>query len=113
MKWLEEPAASLMSGAGLLIFMGGMIGGLLVLGYQLVHFLRQGEWLVIPVASALETVGVASVSMHDTATSGGLVGWALDQPVAVVAIMIAILIGWPLIVLSDRVLTGRKKTTRR
>jgi len=51
----------------------------------------------------------ASVQGATGATmSGGVVGWVLNQPLTAVALFIAIVIGWPLIVLSDRAMAGRK-----
>ncbi|MCA1790745.1 MAG: hypothetical protein LC667_13065 [Thioalkalivibrio sp.] len=108
MKALKETMLSLVGGAGLLVFMGGLIGGISLLLYQVVHFLRQGEWLAIPAASALERIGMEPASVQGTTVSGGLVGWVLNQPLAALAILIAIVIGWPLIVLSDRLMTRRK-----
>ena len=108
MKALKETMLSLVGGAGLLVFMGGLIGGISVLAYQVVHLLRQGGWLAIPAASALEWVGMEPASVQGAAMSGGVVGWVLNQPLTAVALFIAIVIGWPLIVLSDRLMARRK-----
>jgi len=40
--------------------------------------------------------------------SGGVVGWVLNQPLTAVALFIATVIGWPLIVLPDRLIAGPK-----
>jgi hypothetical protein len=108
MKALKETMISLVGGAGLLVFMGGLIGGISVLVYQVVHLLRQGEWLAIPAASALEWLGIEPASAEGATLSGGLLGWVLNQPLTAVALFIAIVIGWPLIGLSDRLMTTRK-----
>lgn len=108
MRPLNETITSLVGGAGLLVFMGGLIGGISVLVYQVVHLLREGEWLAIPAASALEWLGMAPASAEGATISGGLVGWVLNQPLTAVALFIAIVIGWPLIGLSDRFMTTRK-----
>jgi len=47
-------------------------------------------------------------SVQSATMSGGVVGWVLNQPLTAVALFIAIVIGWPLIVLSDRPIAGRK-----
>jgi hypothetical protein len=108
MKALKETMISLVGGAGLLVVMGGLIGGIAVLVYQVVHLLRQGEWLAIPAASALEWLGMEPASAEGATLSGGLLGWVLNQPLTAVALFIAIVIGWPLIGLSDRLMTTRK-----
>jgi hypothetical protein len=108
MKALKETMISLVGGAGLLVFMGGLIGGISVLVYQVVHLLGQGEWLAIPAASALEWLGIEPASAEGATLSGGLLGWVLNQPLTAVALFIAIVIGWPLIGLSDRLMTTRK-----
>jgi len=108
MKPLNETIHSLVGGAGLLVFMGGLIGGVSLLVYQVVHLLRQGDWLAIPAASALERFGIEPASVQSATTLGGVVGWVLNQPLATLAVLIAIVIGWPLIVLSDRLMAGRK-----
>jgi len=51
---------------------------------------------------------MAPASLQGTTKLGGVVGWALNQPLTAVARFIAIVIGWPLIVLSDRLMAGRK-----
>jgi hypothetical protein len=108
MNPLNETMHSLVSGAGLLVFVGGLIGGIALLLYQVAHFLRQGEWLAIPASSALERVGMEPASVQGTTALEWLVGWVLNQPLAALAIVLAVVIGWPLIVLSDRLMTGRK-----
>jgi hypothetical protein len=108
MRPLNETITSLVGGAGLLVFMGGLIGGISLLVYQVVHFLRQGEWLVIRAASALEWVGMEPASGQGTTALGGLTAWVLHQPLAALALVSAIVIGWPLILLSDRLMTTRK-----
>lgn len=100
MKPHNETMHSLVGGAGLLVFLGGLIGGIALLVYQASHFFRQGEWLSVPASSALEWVGM------EPAAVGGLATWVLSQPLA--AVLIAITIGWPLIALSDRLMSGRK-----
>lgn len=99
---------SILGGAGLLIFLGGLISGIAVLVYQVGHFFRQGEWLAIPASSALEWVGMDPAATERTAAVGGLATWVLSQPLAALAFVMAFVIGWPLIVLSDRLMTGRK-----
>jgi len=47
-------------------------------------------------------------SVQSLTTSGGVVGWVLNQPLTAVELFIAIVIGWPLIVLLDRLMAGRK-----
>jgi len=42
MKPLNETIHSMVGGAGLLVFMGGLIGGISLLLYQVVQFFRQG-----------------------------------------------------------------------
>lgn len=108
MKPLNESMHSLVGGAGLLVFAGGLIGGIALLLYQVGRFLRQGEWLAIPASSALEWVGMEPAPGQGTTTLGGLAAWVLDQPLAALAFVMAIVIGWPLIVLSDRLMTTRK-----
>jgi len=108
MKALKETMTSLVGGAGLLVFMGGLVSGISVLLYQVVHLLREGEWLAIPAASALEWLGMEPASAEGATFSGGLLGWVLNQPLTAVALLIAIVIGWPLIGLSDRLMTARK-----
>jgi len=108
MKALKETMTSLVGGAGLLVFMGGLVSGISVLLYQVVHLLREGEWLAIPAASALEWLGMEPASAEGATLSGGLLGWVLNQPLTAVALLIAIVIGWPLIGLSDRLMTARK-----
>ena len=108
MKALKETMTSLVGGAGLLVFMGGLVSGISVLVYQVVHLLREGEWLAIPAASALGWIGMEPASAEGATLSGGLLGWVLNQPLTTVALFIAIVIGWPLIVLSDRLMAGRK-----
>jgi hypothetical protein len=108
MKTLKETMTSLVGGAGLLVFMGGLVSGISVLVYQVVHLLREGEWLAIPASSALEWVGMEPASAQGATLSGGLLGWVLNQPLTAVALLIAIVIGWPLIGLSDRLMTTRK-----
>jgi hypothetical protein len=102
MKPVNETMHSLVGGAGLLIFLGGLIVGIALLVYQVGHFFRHGEWLAIPASSALEWVGM------EPAAGGGLATWVLSQPLAALAFAMALVIGWPLIVLSDRFMTGRK-----
>lgn len=102
MKPVNETMHSLVGGAGLLIFLGGLIVGIALLVYQVGHFFRHGEWLAIPASSALEWVGM------EPAAVGGLATWVLSQPLAALAFAMALVIGWPLIVLSDRFMTGRK-----
>lgn len=108
MKPLNETMHSLVGGAGLLVFMGGLIGGIALLVYQVGRFLLQGEWHAIPASSALEWVGMEPASGQGTTALGGLAAWVLSQPLAALAILIAIVIGWPLIMLSDRLMTTRK-----
>jgi len=54
----------------------------------------------------LEWVGLEPASVQSATMSGGVVGWVLNQPLTAVALFIVI--GWPLIVLSDRLMAGRK-----
>ena len=108
MKPINETMHSLVGGAGLLVFVGGLIGGIALLVYQVGHFFRQGEWITIPASSALEWVGMQPMSAEDAAVMGGLATWVLSQPLAAVLIVVAIVIGWPLIVLSDRFMSERK-----
>ena len=108
MKPINEAAHSLVGGAGLLIFMGGLIGGIALLVYQVGHFFHQGEWITIPASSPLEWLGMQPTSAEDAAAVGGLASWVLSQPLSALAFVMAIAIGWPLIVLSDRLMTGRK-----
>ena len=108
MKPVNETMHSLVGGAGLLIFLGGLIVGIALLVYQVGHFFRHGEWLAIPASSALEWVGMESASAEGAAAAGGLAAWVLSQPLAALAFVIAVVIGWPLIVLSDQFMTGRK-----
>ena len=47
-------------------------------------------------------------SVQSATTLGKLVGWVLNEPLTAVELFIAIVIGWPLIVLLDRLMAGRK-----
>lgn len=113
MHLTKETFPSLLGGIGLVMFMGGVIGGLLVLAYQGVQWLQHGQWPPLPLGALLGKIHGPAEAMAEAGDLSPIVLWALHQPASLMGILFGLLLGWPLILLSGSLVERQKDRQQR
>jgi hypothetical protein len=81
---------------GILIIGCGLFLTISILGYQLYLWLRNGEWLSIPLYKPLQYLGISFIGILDLEWEGlqKCIFWLLEKPLAGVIGVSSLTIGW-------------------
>jgi hypothetical protein len=85
-----------LSDFGFIIIGLGLLATISILGYQLYHWKKNGEWLPLPFYKALQSLGVSFDGLLDIQWQGAqkLLFWILEQPLAGVIGVTSLVVGW-------------------
>lgn len=92
----DNSKSSKLNRVGITIISCGLFVTVSILGYQLYHWLKHGEWLQLPFYKALQYFGIRFEKLLDLdwqALQKSLF-WVLEQPLAGVIGVTSLVIGW-------------------
>ena len=84
------------SNCGYIIIGLGLIATISILGYQIYHWFKNGEWLPLPFYKPLQYLGISFEGILDLQWQGlqKAIFWILEQPLAGIIGVSSLAIGW-------------------
>ena len=81
---------------GIIVIGCGLLITICILGFQYYHWLKNGEWLPLPLYKPLQFIGIRFEGVLDLELEAmqKIIFWILEQPLAGVIGVITLVSGW-------------------
>lgn len=92
----DNPKTQKLNDWGLAVIGCGLFVTICILGYQFYHWLKNGEWLRLPLYKPLQYVGIKFEGILDLEWEAmqKIIFWILEQPLAGVIGVSSLAMGW-------------------